>query len=164
MVTAPPRPSAPLARRLGLLVVLGIAVLLGSAGPAAAAAVPALSIHCGTVTCSTYLSRAETAAIAGGVGRYQNASNAANGAAFSETCTSTGVGALAAAGCGAIGAVYGGYAVDQFVEAARTGSCVRMVYPKVPDIRGVSPLVPYNPQNIPALGWSVRVDRSGYCR
>jgi hypothetical protein len=164
MVTAPPHTSAPLVRRLVVPLLLGIAVLLGSAGTAQAAPVPALGIHCGTVTCSTYLSRAETAAVAGGVGRYQNASNAAIGGAFAVTCTSTGVGAVAAAGCGAIGAVYGGYAVDQFVEAAKTASCVRMVYPKAPDIRGVSPLVPYNPQNIPSLGWSIRVDRSGYCQ
>lgn len=167
-MTTRPRPllrtTARAAARLLPAAALGIVVLVGLAPPARAD-VPPYRIDCGPVTCSTYVSRPATAAVARALDRYSEASNATIGVAAAGACAATGVAGPAALACGGIGTIYGGYTVDQFVAAAEQGSCVRMRYPNVHGTArpaGLPPTVDIQ-KVVPSLGWVVELDSSGFC-
>lgn len=91
------------------------------------------NVNCGIVTCSLYLTRGETAKLWGQLLQYQNASNAAIAGASAVACAAvfsfSGPGAgVAAAVCGAAGAVYGGYFLDKLGQSANSGNCLRIRY------------------------------------
>ncbi len=100
---------------------------------------------CGWVTCSYYIGRARTRSIANSVARYANASNAAIAGAFALACAP--IGGIGAVVCGVIGAIAGGFAIDQFMEARRTGKCIRIRY-----IRGTTQVT------------GIYVDGGGHCK
>jgi hypothetical protein len=142
-------------RRLFLSVVLCLGLTLTGAligrstAQAAPGMPPGVSTKCGVVTCSAYLSRGTTRSIANKLARYQNASNAAiasaAGAAFFPA------GGFPALACAAAGAIYGGFAVDQFLRARDTNACIRLRY-----LRQVTPTTP--------KGVAIYVDRSNNCK
>ncbi|MEV6300797.1 hypothetical protein AB0M02_15415 [Actinoplanes sp. NPDC051861] len=109
-----------------------------------------VTVNCGWVTCSAYVSRSATKSIAGRLQRYQNASSGAIGVAAGAACAATGIGGVVAGVCGAVGIIYGGFAVDQFVHAANTNACVRFRYVRTPH-------PPYYSAPL------IYVDRSKYC-
>ena len=92
--------------------------------------------------------RGWTRTIADKVQRYQNSSNAAIAGAFAGACFP--VGGWPALACGVAGAVYGGFAIDQFVQARNTGACIRLRY--------IRPVASQQPQGV-----LIYVDRSSNC-
>lgn len=85
---------------------------------------PAVYFNPGILTDSYYISRQWTKRIANDVGRYANASNAAIALAFGAACFPMGgLGAVVCAGAGAVG---GGFAIDQFLEAKKRKKCIRL--------------------------------------
>jgi hypothetical protein len=89
---------------------------------------PAIYLKQGWVTSSWYLSKYWTKRIADKVARYANATNAAIAGAFALACAPiSGPGAIV---CGAVGAVLGGFAIDQFMEARKRGVCIRIRVPR----------------------------------
>ena len=158
------RTLAVAAARLLPAAALGLVLLIGLA-PAAQADVPPYRIDCGPVTCSTYISRPATAAVARSLARYANASNATIATAAGGACAATGVGGVAAVACAGIGGIYGGYAVDQFVAASQQKACIRMRYPNVHGTAqpvGLPPTLDIQ-KVLPTLGWVVAPDSSGFC-
>lgn len=89
---------------------------------------PAIYLKSGWVTSSWYLSKYWTKRIADKVARYANAANATIAAVFAAACAPiSGPGAVV---CGAVGAVLGGFAIDQFMEARKRGVCIRIRVPR----------------------------------
>ena len=156
MTPPPQHHSAPSpVGRLLVAALLSVGIVLSGAlaGSATAQAAPAfrtgVSNSCGVVTCSAYLSRGTTRAIADKVARYQNASTASIAGAFAGACFP--VGGWPALACGTAGAIFGGFAVDQFVQARNTNACIRLRY--------VRPIGAQQPQGV-----LIYVDRSKNCK
>lgn len=105
---------------------------------------PAVTVDCGWITRSYYLSRAVTKKIADKLARYQNASTATIAAIAGAACAPAT--SVAAAICAGAGAIYGGFMVDQFLAAKRQNKCIRYRV-----LRGGS------------LG-GIYVDGSGFCK
>ncbi len=113
---------------------------------------PAVTLDCGFVTCSAYLSRSATRSIGHFLSRYQTSSATAIAGAALTACASTGAGAVVAAICGAVGATYGSFLIDQFLEASKKNRCIRFRYGRLPVPPGFTgPLLIY-------------VDNSKYCK
>ena len=87
---------------------------------------PAFREDCGWVTCSVYLSRSTTRSIADVVGRYPNASMGTIAFALALACAP--IGGIGAVVCAGAAGVYGGFAIDQFIEARRLNRCIRVRY------------------------------------
>jgi len=100
---------------------------------------------CGIATCSLYIGRARTASIATYVQRYANASTAAIATAFGAACFP--LGGYPALVCAGVAAVWGGFAIDQFVYAKSQKKCIRLRYV---------------PLTVPSLV-GIYVDGSGFC-
>jgi hypothetical protein len=76
----------------------------------------AVNSACGIVTCTLYISRAWTTRLANSLRRYSQASNAVVAGVMAAACAP--LGGVGAAVCGAAGALYGGYALDELLFAA----------------------------------------------
>jgi hypothetical protein len=139
---------------LAALLSVGIVCSGVVAGGATASAAPlsrtGVNMSCGWVTCSAYLGRGLTRSIADKVARYQNTSNAAIAGAFAGACFPAG--GWPALACGTAGAVYGGFAIDQFTHARNTNACIRL--------RFLRPVAGVNTPN----GVAIYVDRSKNCK
>lgn len=83
-------------------------------------------INCGIVTCTLYIYRGTTKTIDRYVARYAGASASAIAGAFAVACAP--LGGIGAAVCAAVGATYGGYAIDQFNYAAQHNECIAAKY------------------------------------
>jgi hypothetical protein len=85
---------------------------------------PAIYLTHGLFTASWYFSRNLTSSLARGLARYQNESAAAIGVALTTACAPmSGPGAVL---CGSVGLVFGGFAIDQLIEAAKRTACLRV--------------------------------------
>lgn len=100
--------------------------------------------NCGWVTCTLYIPRGLTRAIGGYVSQSANTITYGIAGAFAIACSPLGPYAVP---CAAVGGVLGGYAVDQFIDAAAHHDCIAI---KFLDSGALIP-VALNPDN------------SGYC-
>jgi hypothetical protein len=96
-------------------------------------------INCGYITCTFYIYRGTTRAIDGFVSRYANASTATVAGGFAIACSP--IGGVGAVVCGAVGAIWGGYAIDQFNYAASHNQCIAIKYNRIgpPTVLGFGP-------------------------
>lgn len=100
---------------------------------------------CGWSHCSIIIYRGTTKSIDAKVARYANQNSAAIAGAFAIACSPLGgVGAIV---CGAIGAVAGGRAIDQFNYAAAHNQCISIDYIPTPGVPSPYNIRPLNDSN-----------------
>ena len=92
------------------------------------------NVNCGIVTCSLYLTRAETANLWARLRQYDGSSYAAIAGASAIACSvavapvSGPFAVVAGVVCAAAGAVYGSFFLDKLKQSANSGNCLRIRY------------------------------------